>query len=57
MLIASIAIWVPDTLLYFDRENGNWRFTGSEIQGVPYHSPPPAMDPMRKTIAGEKVKT
>ena len=37
VLIASIAIWIPDILLYFYRETGNWRFTGSEIRGVPCH--------------------
>ena len=36
VLIASIAIWIPDNLLYFYRETGNWRFTGSEIRGIPY---------------------
>ena len=36
-LIASFAIWIPDILLYFYRETGNWRFTGSEIRGIPYH--------------------
>ena len=37
VLIASIAICIPDILLYFYRETGNWRFTGSEIRGFPYH--------------------
>ena len=37
VLIASIAIWIPDSLMYVYRETGNWRFTGSEIRGFPYH--------------------
>ena len=37
VLIAFIAIWIPDILLYFRRETGNWRFTRSEIRGIPYH--------------------
>ena len=34
VLLASIAIWIPDILLYFYRETGNGRFAGSEIR---YH--------------------
>ena len=37
VLIASIAIWIPDIVLYVHRETGNWRFTESEIRGIPYH--------------------
>ena len=37
VLIASIAIWIPDTFLFFYRETGNWRFTGSEMRNIPYH--------------------
>ena len=37
VLIAFFAICIPDILLYFYRETGNWRFTGSEIRGIPYH--------------------
>ena len=37
VLIASVTIWIPDILLYFYRETGNWRFTGSEIRSTPYH--------------------
>ena len=34
VLIASIAIWIPDIFMFFFyRETGNWRFTGSEIRG------------------------
>ena len=36
VLIASIAIWIPDVSLYFYRETGNWRFTGSEIRCIPH---------------------
>ena len=32
VLIASIEIWIPDMLLYFYRETGNRRFTGSVIR-------------------------
>ena len=37
VLIASIAIWIPDILLSFYRETGNWRFTRSEIRRFPSH--------------------
>ena len=37
VLIASIAIWIPDISLFFHCETGNWKFTGSEIRDFPYH--------------------
>ena len=30
-------VWKPDSSLYFYRETGNSRFTGSEIRGTAYH--------------------